>query len=146
MKSPFPGMDPYLEWYWGDVHTRLTTYASNQLAAQLPSDLRVRIEEYVAAGEDDSDTMIPLRLEPQTLRYLRITDGADGGRLVTAIEFLHPANKIGKQRISAYRAKQRELTSTAASLVEIDLLRAGAHVLLVPLDAVPSDHQARYRV
>ena len=45
MKSPFPGMDPYLEWYWGDVHTRLTTYASNQLAAQLPSDLRVRIEK-----------------------------------------------------------------------------------------------------
>jgi len=21
MKSPFPGMDPYLEQYWGDVHT-----------------------------------------------------------------------------------------------------------------------------
>jgi hypothetical protein len=20
MKSPFPGMDPYLEQYWGDVH------------------------------------------------------------------------------------------------------------------------------
>ncbi len=47
MASPFPGMDPYLEAHWGDVHTRLTTYASDQLAGQLPGDLVVRIQEYV---------------------------------------------------------------------------------------------------
>lgn len=47
MPSPFPGMNPYLEDHWGDVHTRLTTYASDQLAGQLPSDLVVRIQEYV---------------------------------------------------------------------------------------------------
>jgi len=23
MPSPFPGMDPYLEAHWGDIHTRL---------------------------------------------------------------------------------------------------------------------------
>ena len=28
MRSPFPGMDPYLEQFWGDVHHRLITYAS----------------------------------------------------------------------------------------------------------------------
>ena len=53
MKSPFPGMDPYLEWHWGDVHTSLTTYARDQLASQLPSDLRVRVEEYVGVDEED---------------------------------------------------------------------------------------------
>ena len=35
-KSPFPGMDPYLEQHWGDVHTRLMFYISNQINAQLP--------------------------------------------------------------------------------------------------------------
>ncbi|MDP6358110.1 MAG: DUF4058 family protein, partial [Planctomycetota bacterium] len=24
MPSPFPGMDPYLEYFWRDVHTALT--------------------------------------------------------------------------------------------------------------------------
>ena len=47
MPSPFPGMDPFLEDYWGDVHTSLTTYARNQIRPQLPSDLQVRVEEYV---------------------------------------------------------------------------------------------------
>ena len=49
MKSPFPGMDPYLESYWGDVHTSLVTYARDQLRPQLPKDLRVRVEEHVTA-------------------------------------------------------------------------------------------------
>src|SRR5438445_9424625 len=45
MPSPFPGMDPYLEKHWGDVHTRLITYASDQLQKVLPRDLRARVEE-----------------------------------------------------------------------------------------------------
>jgi hypothetical protein len=40
-------MDPYLEAHWGDVHTRLTTYACDQLQPQMPPGLRVSIEEYV---------------------------------------------------------------------------------------------------
>jgi hypothetical protein len=52
MKSPFPGMDPYLEAHWGDVHTRLATYASDQLAPQLPGELVIRIQEYVKVEAD----------------------------------------------------------------------------------------------
>ncbi|HEX6983826.1 MAG TPA: DUF4058 family protein [Planctomycetaceae bacterium] len=48
MPGPFPGMDPFLENHWGDVHTSLTTYARNQLQEQLPSDLRARVEESVS--------------------------------------------------------------------------------------------------
>ncbi len=92
-------MDPYLEMYWGDVHTSLTTYARDQLTRQVPADLRVRVEEYTAAADDhEDDTMVPLRSEPPTLRYLRITDISSGNRLVTAIEFLHRANKAGVSR------------------------------------------------
>jgi len=29
MASPFPGMDPYLEQFWRDVHARLIIYAAD---------------------------------------------------------------------------------------------------------------------
>jgi hypothetical protein len=47
MTSPFPGMDPYLERHWGDVHTSLITYARDYLQRRLPRDLRARVEERV---------------------------------------------------------------------------------------------------
>lgn len=77
MKSPFPGMDPYLEAHWGDVHTRLIVYACDQLASQLPSDLRVRAEEHVTVQTDDDEHRVfqpdvqvverPSRLPEQSL-------------------------------------------------------------------------------
>ena len=45
MPNPFLGMDPYLEAHWGDVHQSLITYARDQLQAQLPADLRARVQE-----------------------------------------------------------------------------------------------------
>lgn len=55
MRSPFPGMDPFLEDHWGDVHTALIAYARDELSPQVPADLRVRVEEYVAVESDDVD-------------------------------------------------------------------------------------------
>ena len=54
-KSPFPGMDPWLESHWGDMHTSMTTYARDQLQPQLPAGLRARVEEYVAVAADDDN-------------------------------------------------------------------------------------------
>ena len=45
MKSPFPGMDPYLERHWRDVHASLIIYARDQLQPQLPRKLCARVEE-----------------------------------------------------------------------------------------------------
>jgi hypothetical protein len=53
-KNPFPGMNPWLETHWGDVHTRLTTYACDHLQPLLPAGLRARIEEYVSVESEDS--------------------------------------------------------------------------------------------
>ncbi len=53
MESPFPGMDPYLEQYWRDVHHGLITYARDELQQQLPTDLRARMEERVFVESDD---------------------------------------------------------------------------------------------
>ena len=47
MPSPFPGMDPYLEAHWRDVHARLIIYACDALQGFLPSPLRARVEESV---------------------------------------------------------------------------------------------------
>jgi hypothetical protein len=48
MSSPFPGMDPYLERHWRDVHTKLITYASDELNNRLPDNLIARAEERLA--------------------------------------------------------------------------------------------------
>src|SRR5262245_61672329 len=47
MKSPFPGMDPYLEQHWGDVHLNLISIAEGMLNEQLPRDLRARAQERI---------------------------------------------------------------------------------------------------
>ena len=53
MKSPFPGMDPYLEQFWPDLHARLILYASDQLEEQLPSNLIARVEERVVLETEE---------------------------------------------------------------------------------------------
>jgi hypothetical protein len=47
MKSPFPGMDPYLERHWGDVHQGIVTYIRDWLQSRLPAELRARMQERV---------------------------------------------------------------------------------------------------
>jgi hypothetical protein len=47
MKSPFPGMDPYLERRWSDVHPSLLVMLKEALQPLLPRDLRARTEERV---------------------------------------------------------------------------------------------------
>jgi hypothetical protein len=56
MPSPFPGMDPYLEAHWGDVHTRIITYSTEQLQMRLPKELRARVEERVYVEAEDAQT------------------------------------------------------------------------------------------
>src|SRR5436190_5548982 len=58
MKSPFPGMDPYLEQWWRDVHHRLCTYSCDQLQDQLGADLRARIDERLVVEEDEKGRSI----------------------------------------------------------------------------------------
>lgn len=55
MKSPFPGMDPWLESRWGDVHTRLCMYSCDELQRQLPAGLKARVEEYLSVDDQSGD-------------------------------------------------------------------------------------------
>ncbi|MCS7299954.1 MAG: DUF4058 family protein [Fimbriimonadales bacterium] len=47
MPNPFPGMNPYLEAYWRDMHATLLVLAREALNERLPDDLIARIEERV---------------------------------------------------------------------------------------------------
>ncbi len=47
MPSPFPGMDPYLEAHWRDIHASLIIYTRDALQGVLPGSLRARAEERV---------------------------------------------------------------------------------------------------
>jgi hypothetical protein len=55
MRNPFPGMNPYLELHWGDVHTALCAAIRAALQPRLPRDLRARAEERIVLRSDDGD-------------------------------------------------------------------------------------------
>src|SRR5262249_15882722 len=54
MKSPFPGMDPYLEQHWLDLHARLVLYACDHLEEHLPDNLIARVEERVVFETEEA--------------------------------------------------------------------------------------------
>jgi hypothetical protein len=55
MKSPFPGMDPFMELRWPDLHNSLTTYIRDQLQDQLPQDLVAQMTERVVMEVRDDE-------------------------------------------------------------------------------------------
>ena len=173
MKSPFPGMDPYLEGYWPDVHSRLVVLASNALQPQLPDGLFARIEEGLTIDAEDephrfrADVLVAnvwpgdtaseqeggvalvepdeyRTIEQEVLRRVEIIDVRGGGHVVTVLEIPSPSNK-GEGRES-YRFQQRSYRDAGIHRVEIDLLRRGAHVLAVPLEEIPMHKVTPYAV
>jgi hypothetical protein len=180
-KNPFPGMNPWLEAYWGDIHSRLSLYACDAIERNLPRGLQARVEEYLAIegplDRDESgrrivpditiyDTqsastslsphglailegseplVIQRQSEPMTLRYIEIIDLNASRRVVTAIEFLSPANKTEKGLVQ-YQRKQQRLLEGGVHLVEIDLLRRGEWVLAADSSCYPVQWAQPYRI
>ena len=58
MKNPFPGMNPWLEDYWRDVHASLLVYARDQLNEELPPGLQARVDERLAIDAEDNSLYI----------------------------------------------------------------------------------------
>jgi hypothetical protein len=54
-RSPFPGMDPYLEARWSDVHAKMIGFIGEALQPLLPRDLRARAEERILLEADDEE-------------------------------------------------------------------------------------------
>jgi hypothetical protein len=72
--------------------------------------------------------------------YIEIRE-ADGGKVITVLEFLSPSNKRRGAGQELYLAKQAEVLGSDTSLVEIDLVRAGQRVLALPSDDIPFAHR-----
>jgi hypothetical protein len=84
--------------------------------------------------------------EPEVQGFLEIIESRPERRVITVVEILSPSNKDAGPGREQYRQKQRDLTAQGISLVEIDLLRAGPHVLQLPLGQYPPSHRTPYKV
>jgi Protein of unknown function (DUF4058) len=95
------------------------------------------------AVADEVELAEPVLISVETIEHdpfeepfieIRRRQGADV-RLVATIEVLSPANKtLGSPGREKYVAKQGETLARQAHLIEIDLLRGGAHTTAVPCD------------
>jgi len=60
--NPFPGMNPFLEASWSDVHTQLIAYLRDELALRgLPPGLRARTEENLNVEEESIEETRSMR-------------------------------------------------------------------------------------
>jgi hypothetical protein len=102
-----------------------------------------------AMAASDATLAEPLEvpfLEPETQGFLEIVQSRPERRVITVVEVLSPSNKYAGPGRELYRQKQRDLAEGSISLVEIDLLRAGPHVLQVPLGRYPPAYRTPYKV
>ncbi|MBM3834730.1 MAG: DUF4058 family protein [Verrucomicrobia bacterium] len=165
MKNPFPGMNPYLEGYWPDVHTALVASIREQLGERLPEDLVPRAEERVTIAEDGEhrnyrpDIAVTETWPDEGLPPLMLHEGSSvvaeptiiqlelererwveirdsSGRLITVIEVLSPTNKSDEGQ-AHYERRRRDFLAGGANVVEIDLLRRGRHTLAAPKRLLP---------
>src|SRR5437879_1632141 len=86
MPSPFPGMDPYLEAHWRDVHASLIIYARDALQGFLPGGLRARVEESVLLETPQGIGDHPLFPDVRVVEYAsrRSTEMAPEGGVAVA--------------------------------------------------------------
>ncbi len=147
MKSPFPGMDPYLERSWGDVHQAVITYVRDWIQSRLPGDLRARMQERVYIELPNVPRAVYyIDIEPVTEGYIEIIDVKSGHRVVTAIEVLSPTNKRPGEGQQVYLKQREDQLAAAVNTVEIDLLRGGSRVLMVDAEHIPPFHRTAYQV
>ncbi len=134
MKSPFPGMDPYLETRWSDVSSSLVVYASDVLNRDLPPGVLSRIGVRVIAAAYEMKQ-----------HYLEIREARSERRVITVIEFVSPTNKCPGDGLDQYLRKRQECRDRGINVVEVDLTRAGDRSLIMPLDCLIRNDHATYR-
>ncbi len=83
-----------------------------------------------------------VEVEPATERFIRILR-SDDGRLITVIEMISPANKLGG--LEQYLQKRAELLFGGVHVVEIDLVRRGNWRTLIRPHVCPPEAVSAYR-
>jgi hypothetical protein len=169
MRSPFPGMNPYLEApaLWSEVHSWLIVELARMLNQRITPKYRAAVEkrvyeESILVGIPDvsvvrqrsnqpaqpqSSTMtlsqpvlVALPESETTIeRYLEVREVATG-EVVTVVEILSPKNKRTGEGRDQYLNKRQKVLGSQSHLVEIDLLRGGE---ALPMQDAGTSH---YRV
>ena len=155
MKSPFPGMDPYLEGYlWPDVHNELAGAIKAQLAPQIAPKYVARLESYTVqdtSPESEIGIMYPdvVVLKPNLLKEPEVAYGSR--KVITEPTVIIPDNKAIQLNIPVIEirdvAKNRLITAIEIlspvnkrkpglepyQEKRMDLHRSGVHLLEIDL-------------
>mgnify|MGYP006273343323 CR=1 FL=1 len=156
--NPLPGMNPYLEGSWADVHTALIGFIREAVSEQLPMDLNARAEEEIEIQVDDATRNYRAdvgvnELWPQGLPPLQAAIVSQGVMAVAEPEIIDveelphrwvEINDADGRLITVievlspsnktgvgrdtYLQRQLDLISAGVNLVEIDFLRQGQPV------------------
>ncbi|MFO1440799.1 MAG: DUF4058 family protein [Verrucomicrobiaceae bacterium] len=158
---PFPGMNPYFESKWSDVHATMIVHMREQLRRQMPQGLYVGVEvgtQILKNSRDEKpkvpdasvwklredgpvvaeppNAATPTIAETQAPQVRRLAVRDLDGELLTVIELLSPSNKHGAGAV-VHQRKRLGLMESGINLVEIDLVRQwGLAVIQFEEDAV----------
>ncbi len=102
MKSPFPGMDPFLERHWQDVHSTFMVYAKQQLNEHLPAELLARVEESLAVETDDGRTRVAypdISVAELTTSFAGLQSETSGVAVADPFEVPLPTNAPPQRRL-----------------------------------------------
>lgn len=135
MKSPFPGMDPYLERHWLDVHSRLVVNAANDLQRQLGGPLRARIGERLVV-EEESD---PIRSIYPDVRVFEQGSGNE--------PFAPTASAVAVAEPLVVVAKSEEIRQRFVQIIDVS---SGGRLVTViefvsPSNKLAKDGKAKYQ-
>lgn len=160
---------------WLDVHNTILTYLRDDLNERLGEKYFARTSERVLVESRDDQvrgiypdlTLVgqvrggprlaavaerasPMRVKIATSEFreawLEVLDRR-GEHVVTIVELLSASNKeSGSDSRAKYLQKQREIMESKVSLVEIDLLRAGAWTVAIPEVVARQRAQFQYLV
>lgn len=117
--NPFPGMNPWLEKPWRDVHARLTTYSCDAIQEQLPADLQARVEEYLLVDESNDEDARARSVAPDVSvieQPNRMGDGDSSGSMFVSEEPIrvlrvHPPQTLRRIQILDSNAGRKVVTA-----------------------------------
>jgi hypothetical protein len=107
MRSPFPGMDPWLEdpEGWHPFHTQLVAKLGDAINSALPGGYYASVEErtYIVTGEDREEVQIPDALVVGGNLARSFTPGKSAVLDLGGVQVLVPAPEILRQRFLEIR-------------------------------------------
>ena len=137
VRSPFPGMDPYLEARWPDLHVSVNVYLAEAVQRSLPPALRSRVVEQLMVLDDG-------RAAADT--FVAIVDTTEHFRLVTVVELLRAEHKVPGPYHDAYLDRLRRHAADGVNVVEVDLLRSPRIGMAVARSALSATHRTPYLI